>query len=292
MYIQDCDLCLPLPMAIDDALLTTAGAFPQPAHTTPVLAGFHFGVRLFRLLGVILTSHRNLSASWLNPATDPFPMLNLSPMPVQIRPSQQFFDELERIIADLPGPLQLANPTGNGSNHPSSKSTPPTIIPSGGETAAAKDLGFAICRANLLVNQAMVRFAIRQYARAVGEEEGQDGGKEWAERDVLSLLESMSSESLAANGESLRRKVLFVASSLLEQHKSTSEGHNYVSDFLAVFTRISEEQHATLLEDSAAPSREPSPGPGGGGGGAVGGGGGGGGGGSMGLLTSLTAGDS
>jgi hypothetical protein len=39
---------------------------------------------------------------------------------------------------------------------------------------------------------------------------------------------------LAANGESLRRKVLFVASSLLEQHKSTSEGHNYVSDFLAV----------------------------------------------------------
>lgn len=44
----------------------------------------------------------------------------------------------------------------------------------------------------------------------------------------------MSSESLAANGESLRRKVLFVASSLLEQHKSTSEGHNYVSDFLAV----------------------------------------------------------
>jgi hypothetical protein len=71
----------------------------------------------------------------------------------------------------------------------------------------------------------------------------------------------MSSESLAANGESLRRKVLFVASSLLEKHPSTTEGHNYVSDFLAVYTRISEQQHASLLEDSAVPSREPSPGP-------------------------------
>lgn len=87
----------------------------------------------------------------------------------------------------------------------------------------------------------------------------------------------MSSESLAANGDSLRRKVLFVASSLLEKYPSTTEGHSYVSDFLAVvglaislrlsfasltwqYTRINDEQHTSLLEESAAPSREPSPG--------------------------------
>lgn len=44
----------------------------------------------------------------------------------------------------------------------------------------------------------------------------------------------MSPESLAANGDSLRAKVFFVASSLLEKYPSTTEGHSYVSDFLNV----------------------------------------------------------
>lgn len=61
------------------------------------------------------------------------------------------------------------------------------------------------------------------------------------------LMCRMSSESLAANGESLRRKVLFVASSLLEKYPSTTEGHNYVSDFLAV---VSISSRAVLVKSS------------------------------------------
>lgn len=98
--------------------------------------------------------------------------------------------ELDRMIVDLPGPLQLVNPTSN-------TPTGPTL----GTDGEPKDSGFATCRANLLISQAMVRFAIRQYARAAGEMEA--GAVDWAERDVLHLLENMSSESLAANGESL-----------------------------------------------------------------------------------------
>jgi hypothetical protein len=80
-----------------------------------------------------------------------------------------------------------------------------------------------------------------------------------------------------------RHKVLFVASSLLEKYPSETEGHSYVTDFLAVvsvfeglqikrlltrqYSRINQEQHAALLEaDSAAPSRDVSPGLGLGGG--------------------------
>jgi hypothetical protein len=188
LHIQDCDLCLPLPLAIDDSLLTTAGAFPQPPHSTPVLAGFHFTCRLFRLLGAVLTAHRTILASSLHPSTDPFPVLNLPPLPVPVRPSQHFFDELERVLADLPGPLQLVNPTANGETNPTG--TPSTVLSASSQVEGVKDTAFAICRANLLVSQAMVRFAIRQYAKAVGEEEGEDSGREWAERDVLSLLES------------------------------------------------------------------------------------------------------
>jgi hypothetical protein len=80
-----------------------------------------------------------------------------------------------------------------------------------------------------------------------------------------------------------RHKVLFVASSLLEKYPSETEGHSYVTDFLAVvsvpenplsswmltrqYSRINQEQHAALLEaDPAAPSRDVSPGLGLGGG--------------------------
>lgn len=197
MHIQDHDLCLPLPLSIDDSLLTTAGAFPQPPHQIPVLAGFHFTSRLFRLLGAVLTAHRQVVSSSLHPSGDPFPMLALPPMPMQFRPSQHFFDELDRILTDLPGPLQLVNPTtasqsSSGGGLGTGQNSTPSGMSSG--TGSQHDAGgkpepaYGTCRANLLVTQAMVRFAIRQYGKAIGEEEGVEG-RDWAEKDVLSLLE-------------------------------------------------------------------------------------------------------
>jgi hypothetical protein len=51
--------------------------------------------------------------------------------------------------------------------------------------------------------------------------------------DVLKRLHQMSSESLAANGESIRHKVLFIASSLLNKYPAQdSAGHEHVADFL------------------------------------------------------------
>lgn len=195
MHIQDSDIHLPLPLAIDDALLTAAGAFPQPSHITPLLAGFHFNCQLFRLLGAVQTAQRELPSQSTSTALES--ILQLPPIPIHIRPSCDFMDALNRIIYNLPGALQLINPT----------TTPSTAnegdaggISLGG---ADRDSGFATCRANLLVSQAMVRFSIRQYARAAGEMETDPEARDWAERDVLHLLEGMSSESLAANGESL-----------------------------------------------------------------------------------------
>lgn len=179
MHIQDYDICVPLPLSIDDSLLTTAGSFPQPPHTVPVLAGFHFNVRLFRLLGALLTAHRIVTSAASPLTPDPYSNLNLPPLPVTIRPASIYLDELDRLLNDLPGPLQLVNPRLNN--------TPSTA---NGSEGGKGDPAFATCRANLLVTQAMVRFAIRQYAKAVGEEESLESGREWAERDVLSLLES------------------------------------------------------------------------------------------------------
>lgn len=44
-----------------------------------------------------------------------------------------------------------------------------------------------------------------------------------------------------------RAKVLFVASSLLEKYPSTTEGHSYVSDFLAV-VRLHPHSQAYFLD--------------------------------------------
>lgn len=49
----------------------------------------------------------------------------------------------------------------------------------------------------------------------------------------MKRLHQMSSESLAANGESIRHKVLFIASSLLNKYPAQdSAGHEHVADFL------------------------------------------------------------
>ena len=181
MNINDADLCLPLPMSLDDNLITPSGAFPQPASITPVTSGFHYNTRLFRLLGEITTLYK-LITSTSNSSTNPFPILHLPPMlPTHPRPVRHFYDELERILSELPGPLQLFNPVGGE----------PTPNGSNREDAPSKDsAAFAICRANLLVTQALVRFAIRQYAKASGEPDAGEPGREWAEKDVLGLLEA------------------------------------------------------------------------------------------------------
>lgn len=183
--INDADLCLPLPLCIDDNLLTPSGAFTQPPGTTPILAGFHYNCRLHRILGAVLTSHKYVAAPCRDSSADPFPILNCPPPQsgeVFIRPASHYFDELERLFHDLPGPLQLVNPVGVPTPNGSTNSE---------GTKSKEESGFAICRANLLVTQAIVRFAIRLYAKAIGSEEGGEGNTaDWAEKDVLSLLES------------------------------------------------------------------------------------------------------
>lgn len=180
MQIYDADICLPSPLSIDDNLLTPSGAFPQPAGTTPVMAGFHYNTRLFRLLGALLTSYKEVTAISAD-ANDPYPILHLPHYaPPRPRPARQFLEELERILTELPGPLQLFNPLGEPTPNGSMD----------GDQNPRDSAAFGTCRANLLVTQALVRFAVRQYAKAIGEPDAGDPGKDWAEKDVLGLLEA------------------------------------------------------------------------------------------------------
>jgi hypothetical protein len=48
------------------------------------------------------------------------------------------------------------------------------------------------------------------------------------------LFHVLTNEQDRRSAKQQRAKVLFVASSLLEKYPSTTEGHSYVTDFLAV----------------------------------------------------------
>ncbi|ORX37458.1 fungal-specific transcription factor domain-domain-containing protein [Kockovaella imperatae] len=242
-FIPDEELNISLPLAVDDQALQTSPTDEfQPqvssSNQTSILAGFHYNSRLFRLLGSILSALKSINASWRDPSMDPYPCLNLPVIEQVYRPSSHFHEALEQLLDDLPGPLRLANLAQRDSD-----------LQLGPERETAEQTAYANCRANLLITQAMTRFAIRKYAKAIGDLDVEGDCSDWAERDVLSLLERMSPTSLAANGNAMRVKLLFVTSSLMEKYPVNTDGHNYVADFLNVYTRAAEERRLAILDE-------------------------------------------
>jgi len=170
MQISDWDVRIPYPLAVDDEYITHNGTFSQPEGKTSLLAGFHYVSRMFNLLGVVLNA-----VSYRNPSPRGLPVL--AP---RLPPSSAMFRHaLEGILHRLPDPIQI-----------SQVSTEPT------------DEAFAICRVNLLMTQAHTQLAIQRFAVAIGDE--QDPSYQAStRRRIVDMLESMSSESLAANGDAL-----------------------------------------------------------------------------------------
>jgi hypothetical protein len=111
-----------------------------------------------------------------------------------------FRHALDGILYRLPDPLQIS-------------------------TEQPTDEVFSICRVNLLMTLAHTQLAIQRFAVAMGEEED-PSYQASTRRRIVDMLESMSSESLAANGDALRNKVLyFVMSSMLEPASEEVDTH-------------------------------------------------------------------
>lgn len=241
-----------MPLAVDDELITRAGAFSQPAHTTSVLSGFHFVTRLFSLLGAVLTAYRTLTA-----IKSPDELTPSAPLlaPQAMAPSAHFQDMLEHILESMPEELGVGvrerdrrESTGGARQ--------------GGDGRAGSD-AFAICRANLLVTQALARVAIQQYAVARGEDESAYDSVS-TQKHLVDMLDSMSGDSLAANGDSMRKKVLyFVSCGILDQCRNNNDvgTPTYASDFLTMYMRLREEQQTNILLEAGDPESDEADGP-------------------------------
>ncbi|RSH77295.1 uncharacterized protein EHS24_003605 [Apiotrichum porosum] len=151
--------------------------------------------------------------------------------------SSVFTESFNRILDDLPHELRWQVGTD--------------YTPVGGDGKVGSD-AFAICRVNLLITQALIRSAIQQYAFANGED---DAALHVSPRKlVLDMLDSMSTESLTANGDSLRMKVLYFFLSETQQQPgaqdaSTTPSYNF--ELLSQYLRLREQQEANILHEAA-----------------------------------------
>ncbi|GMK59762.1 hypothetical protein CspeluHIS016_0803680 [Cutaneotrichosporon spelunceum] len=209
LVIWDWDTNVPYPLALDDAYLTCAGAFPQPDKTS-ALAGFHFVTRIFHLLGVVLSALRSLRARRSPPDPEISELLSLP----RYAPSAAYSAALDGILAALPRELELRADAPGGQ-------------------------AFTICRVNILISQAMVRQTIQSYAEEMGED---TAGQSRAL--VAAMLRAMPAESLAANGDSLRMKVLYF---VLQGMGSDEAGS---SELLDMYMRLRETQEAHVLHEA------------------------------------------
>lgn len=154
MLLCDEDIFVDEILAVDDDLITAAGAFPQPVGRTPILAGFLHVTRLFRLLSRVIQLFRRRSR--------PTPFSN-----DELVDPRNLIQALQSLLDDLPPALRIDGVAE--------------------ESQSKMDMvAFDICKANILVSdaiacmntslrlresfpqvsQVLVRFAIYQYAIA------------------------------------------------------------------------------------------------------------------------------
>ncbi|CAO1616363.1 unnamed protein product [Sympodiomycopsis kandeliae] len=121
--------------------------------------------------------------------------------------------------------------------------------------------GFAICRANILVTEAMLRFVLVDYRELLQsqlkklrltldnttemeEEEASNDIEEAARSFFADAVATLPFDALAANGQSLILKLVFIVSSLLNRTSTTSRAYIYMSEFLGTLSKLSERRTA------------------------------------------------
>lgn len=143
MLLSDDDIDVGDILECDDSLITAAGAFPQPAGKTPILSGFIHVTRIFRLLSRVLRYVRAKAKS--NAREDGDDGMTTDRGYERFPDPRVLIESLQALLDDLPVPLRLQS---HNTEHRSK----------------AEAQAFDTCKANILVSQVLVRFAIYQYA--------------------------------------------------------------------------------------------------------------------------------
>jgi len=138
MLIDDDDITVELPLEVEDQYITSLGCFTQPVGKTPIIAGFVWITRLFRIQSRILCLLRKAQRS-----TESGNSLDQARQQIE-----QMAAELQAEMCQLPDALDLfCEPH---------------------EDSLDSRYAFEVCKANLLVTHALARFNLYQLAFLTG----------------------------------------------------------------------------------------------------------------------------
>ncbi|KAK1923431.1 hypothetical protein DB88DRAFT_510988 [Papiliotrema laurentii] len=222
----------PIPLPVDDEILTIQGSFPSNASLSSAL-GFIAITQIFPHQGECIARQRRYRHRMS--IGEPY-----SPLEVQVEKEwiERSKDELARKMESLPRALR-----------------DPDWVEDGSEERRAV-LGMQ--RANILVTEASVQFTLLSYAddletnpEKAAEERTRIG------RTSFAILSSLPLDDLAANGESMRGKIFRIMLDML-RGDNPSEWVTELQDWCALYSRVQYVQLATNdlvgLFDSRAPS--------------------------------------
>lgn len=178
IHLNDYEGLPPLPLAVDDELITPQGAFPQPAGGTSYMAGFNGCIQLFPLLAECIVRTRRLQGRQRDGPLPP------EEVDAELAWEQRVRQQLRVMMADLPPEL--------GDNPPPQDDMDP-------DRAAI----IGMQRANILVTEASLRIALFDYVAELNPESDLAMERSDLAHRAYETLASIPLDDLAANGESI-----------------------------------------------------------------------------------------
>jgi hypothetical protein len=271
----DCgDVTLPSPL--DDEYLTEEGYLEQPEGETPVLAGFYYISKLFRLLGQVLDKRKH---DRVKPPSGLMLQMRINEIETILHQVMTLMDNSpEALRLDMGGSpsARMERIEERWDAHVNADIRQLLRDPSRARRAI-KDT-FLVQQANIYVTQQMVRYILLQYSeelaaladKELAQEEPPGSGvlgmpsrrpafteteKDMIVSDLLVILSKIPLEVIAINTVSLVAKVRYVASTLLDALQSdppdpsdipqlmrstqrVARAQGYLWDFLRILTDI------------------------------------------------------
>ncbi|TXT14898.1 uncharacterized protein COLE_01091 [Cutaneotrichosporon oleaginosum] len=258
----DCaDVTLPSPL--DDEYLTEEGYLEQPESETPVLAGFYYISKLFRLLGQVLDKRKRDRAK---PPSGLMLQMRINEIEGILHQVMSLMDHSpEALRLDMGGSpsARMERIEERWDSHVNADIRQLLRDPSSARRAI-KDT-FLVQQANIYVTQQMVRYIILQYTEeltAMQDKEhaleeppgsGALGGptrrpvfteteKDLIVSDLLVILSKIPLEVIAINTISLVAKVRYVASTLLDALQSAPPDPNDIPQLMRSSQRVARAQ--------------------------------------------------
>ncbi|GMK55551.1 hypothetical protein CspeluHIS016_0206070 [Cutaneotrichosporon spelunceum] len=273
-----------LPSSLDDEYLTEEAYLEQPPGETPVLAGFYYISKLFRLLGQVLDKRKR---DRVKPPQGLMLQMRISEVDTILHQVLTLMDnspEVLRLNMDGSPITRMRHVEERWNAHINADFR--QLLHDRGARHTNMDT-FLVQQANIYVTQQMVRYIILQYSEDLAvlqENEGAQGEspgditfghptrrpalsemeKDNIVSDLLVILSRIPLEVIAINSVSLVAKVRYVASTLLDVLQSeppdpsdipqlmrsserAARAQGYLWDFLRILTDI---ENLSVLPDS------------------------------------------